>query len=212
MENNYRKLKGYGVIPVIALDRAEDADPLAEALCSAELPVAEITFRTEAAEEAIRRMTARYPEMCVGAGTVLNVEQAERALQAGARFIVMPGFDSAVVTLCQKQDIPVFPGGVTPTELMAILAAGCEVVKFFPSREMGGLATIQALGAPFTNVSFLPTGGISAANLREYLQEPKILACGGSWMVKKDLINGGQFEEIGRLCAEAVAIVREVRG
>lgn len=212
MEEVMKCLEQCGVVPVVALEREEDAPALMQALCEGGLPIAEVTFRTAAAEAAIRRIAKEFPQVCVGAGTVLTVEQAERALVAGAKFIVSPGFSRELVLYCQKRQIPVFPGGVTPTEIMQILGMGIRVVKFFPAQDMGGLEAIKALAAPFPGVRFMPTGGINEKNLREYLQNPKIAACGGSWMVSKALIEAGDFDTIRRKTAEAVAIVKEVRG
>ena len=212
MEEVMKCLEQCGVVPVVALEREEDAPALMQALCEGGLPIAEVTFRTAAAEAAIRRIAKEFPQVCVGAGTVLTVEQAERALAAGAKFIVSPGFSRELVLYCQKRQIPVFPGGVTPTEIMQILEMGIRVVKFFPAQDMGGLEAIKALAAPFPGVRFMPTGGINEKNLREYLQNPKIAACGGSWMVSKALIEAGDFDTIRRKTAEAAAIVKEVRG
>ena len=212
MEEVMKCLEQCGVVPVVALEREEDAPALMQALCEGGLPIAEVTFRTAAAEAAIRRIAKEFPQVCVGAGTVLTVEQAERALAAGAKFIVSPGFSRELVLYCQKRQIPVFPGGVTPTEIMQILEMGIRVVKFFPAQDMGGLEAIKALAAPFPGVRFMPTGGINEKNLREYLQNPKIAACGGIWMVSKALIEAGDFDTIRRKTAEAAAIVKEVRG
>ena len=212
MADFYEEMAEFGVVPVVALDDVKDAVPLAKALCAGGLPVAEITFRTAAAEESIREIAKAFPQMCVGAGTVLNVDQVKRAVEAGAKFIVSPGFSKEIVSYCKENDIPCFPGGVTPTEIMQIIDAGYSIVKFFPASSMGGLKTIKALGAPFTSVKFMPTGGVNADNLREFLESDKIYACGGSWMVKKDLINAGAFDQIEALTKEAVAIVKEVRG
>ncbi|MDZ7292458.1 MAG: bifunctional 4-hydroxy-2-oxoglutarate aldolase/2-dehydro-3-deoxy-phosphogluconate aldolase [candidate division KSB1 bacterium] len=205
------RLHQLGVIPVVSLERAESATALAEALLVGGLPCAEITFRTAAAEPSIRAISSAFPEILVGAGTVLNEEQVERAVAAGAKFIVSPGFSSTVVNLCQEKNIPVFPGICTPTDIMMALEAGLTVLKFFPADAFGGLKTLKALSAPFPNVEFIPTGGISAANLEEYLSFKKVLACGGSWMVKSELLNSGNFAEITRLAEEAVAIKRKVR-
>lgn len=196
------------VVPVVKLDRVSDALPLGEALCAGGLPVAEVTFRTDAAEESIRAMAKAYPEMLVGAGTVINVDQAKRALDAGAKFIVSPGFSRSVTEFALENNILVFPGTCTPTEVMAALEYNLPVVKFFPAKQYGGLDTIKALAAPFPSVRFMPTGGISAANILDFLAYEKIIACGGSWMVKDSLINEGNFKEIERLTAEAVALVK----
>jgi 2-dehydro-3-deoxyphosphogluconate aldolase/(4S)-4-hydroxy-2-oxoglutarate aldolase len=205
------RLRQLGVIPVVSLDRVEAAVPLAEALLAGGLPCAEITFRTMAAEPAIRAISQSFPEILVGAGTVLNEEQVERAITAGAKFIVSPGFSQDVVNLCRQRNLPVFPGICTPTDVMMALEAELTILKFFPADAFGGLKTLKALSAPFPNVEFIPTGGISAANLEEYLSFSKVLACAGSWMVKSELIAAGNFTEIMRLAEEAVAIRRRAR-
>lgn len=205
------RLRQLGVIPVVSLDRVEAAVPLAEALLAGGLPCAEITFRTMAAEPAIRAISQSFPEILVGAGTVLNEEQVERAIAAGAKFIVSPGFSQAVVNLCRQRNLPVFPGVCTPTDVMMAIEAELAILKFFPADAFGGLKTLKALSAPFPNVEFIPTGGISAANLEEYLSFSKVLACAGSWMVKSELIAAGNFAEITRLAEEAVAIQRRAR-
>lgn len=199
------------IVPVVKLDRASDARALGEALCAGGLPVAEVTFRTDAAEESIRIMKREFPEMMVGAGTVVNVEQAERALAAGASFLVSPGISRSVVEFALDHKLPIFPGTCTPSEVMTAMEYELLVVKFFPAAQYGGLNTIKALVAPFPFVRFMPTGGINASNIMEYLASDKIIACGGSWMVKDSLINAGDFEEITRLTAEAVALVSEKR-
>lgn len=199
------------IVPVVKLDRASDARPLGEALTEGGLPVAEVTFRTDAAEESIRIMKREFPEMMVGAGTVVNVEQAKRALDAGASFLVSPGISRSVVEFAIDNKLPVFPGTCTPSEVMIAMEYDLPVVKFFPAAQYGGLATIKALAAPFPSLRFMPTGGINAANIMDYLASDKIIACGGSWMVKDSLINAGNFEEITRLTAEAVALVSKKR-
>lgn len=199
------------IVPVVKLDRASDARALGEALCAGGLPVAEVTFRTDAAEESIRIMKREFPEMMVGAGTVVNVEQAERALAAGASFLVSPGISRSVVEFALDHKLPIFPGTCTPSEVMTAMEYELLVVKFFPAAQYGGLNTIKALAAPFPSVRFMPTGGINASNIMEYLASDKIIACGGSWMVNDSLINAGDFEEITRLTAEAVALVSEKR-
>ena len=193
-----------GIIPVVVINDAKDAVPLAKALCEGGLPVAEVTFRTDAAEEAIRLMAEACPEMLVGAGTVLTTEQVDRAVAAGAKFIVSPGLNPKVVKYCLDKNIPITPGTSSPTDIEAALELGLEVVKFFPAEQSGGIAKIKAMAAPYTKVRFMPTGGINAANLKSYLDFPKIVACGGSWMVSGDLIKAGNFEEIKRLTREAV--------
>lgn len=206
---SFRKI---GVIPVVALDHEEDALPLAEALMEGGLPAAEVTFRTDAARESIRKMHEEFPDMLVGAGTVLTTEQVNQAVDAGASFIVSPGFDPEIVDYCIARKIPVFPGVVTPSEVAQAVKRGLGVVKFFPAEAYGGLGTINALAAPYGNLLFMPTGGINPANLRNYLANDKIIACGGTWMVKKDMIAEGRFDEIKKLSEEAASIVREMRG
>ena len=206
------KIKSFGVIPVVVLENAEDAKPLAEALVKGGLPVAEVTFRTAAAKESIRIMSENYPEMLVGAGTVLSVSQVDEAMEAGAKFIVTPGFDEEVVDYCLSKDIPVFPGVITPTEVTMAVKKGLKVMKFFPASQFGGLKTIKALSAPFGMVKFMPTGGIDASNLSEYLSSDKIVACGGSWMVKGDLVKAKEFDKIEALTKEAVELVKKIRG
>lgn len=196
------------LVPVVKLDRVEDAKPLAEALCKGGLPVAEVTFRTAAAEESIRIMRKEFPDMLVGAGTVVNVEQAQKALDAGASFLVSPGTSTAVIEFAIKNDIPIFPGTCTPSEVMTAMSYGLEVVKFFPAKQYGGLATIKALAAPFPSMRFMPTGGVNQDNIKEFLAFDKIIAVGGSWMVKDSLIKEGKFDEIERLTAEAVALLK----
>lgn len=211
MNEMMKKVQGYGVIPVVVLNDAKDALPLAKALCDGGLPCAEVTFRTEAAEESIRLMATEYPDMFVGAGTVLTIDQVNRAVAAGAQFIVSPGFDPEIVDYCIEKKIPVFPGCVTPTEITQAVKRGLQVIKFFPAEQYGGVATIKALAAPFTTAMFMPTGGINAKNLPEYLSCNKILACGGSWMVKGDMIAAGEFDKIREMTAEAVQLVAEIR-
>ena len=195
------------VVPVIKLDDAKDAVPLGKALVEGGLPVAEITFRTEAAEEAIRKMSGAYPEMAVGAGTLTSVEQAKRALDAGASFFVSPGFHKGITEFAIQNNIPVYPGVCTPTELMMAMEYGLPVVKFFPAGQYGGLKTIKALSGPFPRMKFMPTGGINQGNIREYLAEPCVIACGGSWMVKDDMLKKQDFDGIRQLVSEAVALV-----
>lgn len=201
----------YAVVPVVVLDDAEDAAPLAEALVKGGIPCAEVTFRTEAAEESIRIMSEKYPEMLVGAGTVLTTEQVDRAVAAGAKFIVSPGFDPEIVDYCLEKEIPVFPGCITPSEVAQAVKRGLKVVKFFPAEQFGGVATIKAMAAPYVGLKFMPTGGVNAKNLESYLGCDKIIACGGSWMVKGDLVKAGKFDEIKDLTAEAVKLVAEIR-
>lgn len=211
MKTIEEQFKELGVVPVVVLNDAKDAVPLAEALVEGGLPCAEVTFRTEAAEESIRLMSEKYPDMLVGAGTVLTVEQVDRAVAAGAKFIVSPGFDPEIVDYCLSKEIPVFPGCITPSEVAQAVKRGLKVVKFFPAEQFGGVATIKALAAPYTKVNFMPTGGVSAKNLKDYLSYDRIVACGGSWMVKGDLVKAGEFDKIRELTAEAVALAKEIR-
>ena len=201
-----------GIIPVVVLDDAKDAEPLGRALMEGGLPCAEVTFRTAAAEESIRIMSEKFPDMLVGAGTVLTTEQVDRAVVAGAKFIVSPGINPKVVEYCVKKGIPVTPGTCNPSNVETALEFGLDVVKFFPAEPAGGLNYIKAIAAPYTGVKFMPTGGINAENVKEYLKYDRIVACGGSWMVKGDLIKSGNFEKIKELTAEAAAIVKEIRG
>ena len=207
-----KKIEGFGVVPVVVLNDAKDAAPLAKALCDGGLPCAEVTFRTEAAEESIRIMATEFPEMVIGAGTVLTIDQVDRAVAAGAKFIVSPGFDPEIVDYCISKDIAIVPGCITPSDVTQAVKRGLEVVKFFPAEQFGGVATIKALAAPFTSVRFMPTGGISAKNLADYLGFKKIIACGGSWMVKGDMVAAGEFDKIKEMTAEAVALVKDIRG
>ncbi len=211
MENIMVQIEKTGVIPVVVINDVEDAEPLAQALCEGGLPCAEVTFRTAAAEESIRKMTDIYPDMLIGAGTVLTTEQVDRAAAAGAKFIVSPGFDPEVVDYCILKQIPVFPGCITPSEVAQAAKRGLKVVKFFPAAQFGGVSTIQALTAPYVGLKFMPTGGVNAKNLADYLQCKSIIACGGSWMVKSDLIKAGEFEKIKDMTKEAVSLVNEIR-
>ena len=211
MENIMVQIEKTGVIPVVVINDVEDAEPLAQALCEGGLPCAEVTFRTAAAEESIRKMTDIYPDMLIGAGTVLTTEQVDRAVAAGAKFIVSPGFDPEVVDYCILKQIPVFPGCITPSEVAQAVKRGLKVVKFFPAVQFGGVSTIQALTAPYVGLKFMPTGGVNAKNLADYLQCKSIIACGGSGMVKSDLIKAGEFEKIKDMTKEAVSLVNEIR-
>lgn len=195
----------------VVLDDAEDAAPLAEALVKGGIPCAEVTFRTEAAEESIRIMSEKYPEMLVGAGTVLTTEQVDRAVAAGAKFIVSPGFDPEIVDYCMEKNIPVFPGCVSPSEVAQAVKRGLKVVKFFPAEQAGGLAMLKAMAAPYTMLKFMPTGGINTKNLKEYLGFSKILCCGGSWMVKGDMIKNKEFDKITEMTREATELAAAAR-
>ena len=206
------KIGQMGIVPVVVLNDVKNAVPLAQSLINGGLPCAEVTFRTEAAQQSIAEISKNFPQMFVGAGTVLTTEQVDRAVDAGAKCIVSPGFNTKVVEDCIKKGYPVTPGIMTPTELEMALEFGLDVVKFFPAENAGGLKMIKAMAAPYTKMKFMPTGGINPQNVREYLQCDKILACGGSWMVKGDLINSGNFAEIEKLTKEASQIVKEIRG
>lgn len=207
MNEVLEKISKIGIVPVVVLDDANDAKPLAKALIEGGLPCAEVTFRTAAAEEAIRIMASEYPEMLVGAGTVLTVEQVDRAVNAGAKFIVAPGLNEKIVKYCQEKGVPMVPGVNNPSNIETALELGLDVVKFFPAEASGGLEMIKAMAAPYTGVKFMPTGGISAKNICEYLAFDKIIACGGSWMVKKDLVVAKKFDEIKKLTEEAVKLM-----
>jgi 2-dehydro-3-deoxyphosphogluconate aldolase/(4S)-4-hydroxy-2-oxoglutarate aldolase len=201
-----------GIVPVVVLDDAKDAEPLAKALVNGGLPCAEVTFRTAAAEESIRIMSEKFPQMLVGAGTVLTTEQVDRALAAGAKFIVSPGLNPKVVKYCLDKNIPVTPGTQTPSEMEQALELGLEVVKFFPAEPAGGLNMIKAVAAPYTSLKFMPTGGINLNNVEDYLKYDRILACGGSWMVKGDLVRAGKFDEIEKMTRDAADMVKKIRG
>ncbi|NIN63517.1 MAG: bifunctional 4-hydroxy-2-oxoglutarate aldolase/2-dehydro-3-deoxy-phosphogluconate aldolase [Anaerolineae bacterium] len=201
-----------GLVPVVKIEREEDAVDLASALSAGGLPCAEITFRTEAAEEAIRRISSSLRDVLVGAGTVLSVDQAERAVSAGAQFIVSPGFNQKVVDWCLENAIAVTPGVLTPTEIEMARDRGLDILKFFPAEAMGGIATLRAIGAPYGDVKFVPTGGINRDNLADYLALPNVHCCGGSWLVKANLISAGKFDEITQLTQDAMSVVRQVRG
>lgn len=205
------RLGEVGIVPVVVLDHAVDAAPLARALLAGNLPVAEVTFRTAAAAEAIAAMTAAHPQMLVGAGTVLTTSQADEAVAAGARFIVSPGFSAGVVAHCQGLGVPVFPGVATASEVQQAFEAGLRTVKFFPAEAAGGLAALRAIGQPFGMMRFIPTGGIHADSAAAYLSDGAVRAVGGSWMVGTDLVRAGRFDEVTRLAAAAVAIAGTAR-
>ena len=207
MSSITEQLQALKVIPVIAIEQAEDIIPLGAALANNGLPVAEITFRSAAAVDAIRLLRQSQPEMLIGAGTVLNREQVIAAKEAGATFIVSPGFNPNTVKACQELDIPIIPGVNNPSTMEAALEMGLTTLKFFPAEASGGTAMIKALLAPYTQLQLLHTGGISTHNINEYLAIPRVIACGGSWMVDKKLIAEKQWEEIGRLTREAVAFL-----
>ncbi|HMR48449.1 MAG TPA: bifunctional 4-hydroxy-2-oxoglutarate aldolase/2-dehydro-3-deoxy-phosphogluconate aldolase [Arachnia sp.] len=202
-------LTTHRIVPVVVLDQASDAEPLAEALVAGGLPVAEVTFRTAAAPEAIRAMAARG-DMIVGAGTVLTPAQVDQAVEAGATYIVSPGTSVAVIERAREHGVTVLPGAVTPTEIQAALELGFEVLKFFPAGTFGGANALKALSAPFGGVRFVPTGGIGPANLSDYLSLPCVAAIGGSWMVPASAIRSGDFDGIRQLTADAVRLAAEV--
>lgn len=206
-----KKISEIGIVPVVKLDDSKNAVGLAKALIKGGLPCAEITFRTSAAKDSIKQITDEFPEMLVGAGTVLTINQVDEAIEAGAKFIVSPGFDAEIVKYCVKKEIPVLPGCTTPTDYHAALKFNLSVIKFFPAEQSGGLKKIKAMSAPFPMFKVMPTGGISLNNLKEYISCPTICACGGSYMVTADLINNQKWDEITELCKKSVEIVKEAR-
>ncbi len=212
MTEMMQQLKKIGIIPVVVLNDVKDALPLAERLMKGGLPCAEVTFRTDAAEESIRRIAKEFPDMIVGAGTVLTTEQADRAIGAGSKFIVSPGFNPKVTEYVLKKGVPMTPGVCTPTEIEAAMSLGLDVLKFFPAEPSGGLGMIKAVCAAYVKLQIMPTGGINANNVRDYLKYDRIVACGGSWMVNGKLISEGKFDEIETLVREAANIVKEIRG
>jgi len=199
------KIGELGIVPVVKIEKDEDALPLGRALLDGDLPIAEITFRTSVAEESIKILTKELPNLLVGAGTILTIEQAKKAVSAGAKFIVSPGFNPKVVDYCIENNIPITPGINNPTQIEMALEREIEVVKFFPAEASGGLSLLKSMSAPYTDIKFIPTGGINLDNLCDYLSHPKVHAIGGSWMVKADLISSGNFSEITRLTREAIA-------
>ena len=209
MNEQFNRVLARRIIPVVAIHNAKDADPLADALIAGGLPSAEITFRTEAAEAAIKAM-ARRGDITVGAGTVLTVEQAQKAIDAGAGFVVAPGLNPKVVRFCLDNNIPVTPGVATPTDIETAMNLGLKILKFFPAEAFGGLKTLKAMSAPYQAVKFIPTGGLNAQNVVDYLKFPKVAAVGGSWIVKSDAIAGGEFDKITQLTREAVEIVKNL--
>ncbi len=200
-----------GIVPVVVLNNVEDAVPLANALLKGGIDFMEITFRTECAAECIAKISKEVPEVVVGAGTVLNVEQAKLAVENGAKFIVSPGLDEETVTWAIGNNIPVIPGCVTPTEIMKAISLGLKVVKFFPADVYGGIKAIKALSAPFGQIKFLPTGGVSEANLKDFIENKSVAAIGGSWVCKKDDIANHDWDKITSLSENAVKIIKETR-
>lgn len=205
------RLEACGIVPVVVLDRVEDAVPLAQALLKGGIDVMEITFRTEAAKASIEEIARQVPEVYVGAGTVLTVDQVDQALEAGAQFIVSPGYDAEMVRYCQEKNVPVFPGALTPSEIMQALQQDIQTVKVFPANAFGGLQMIKALAGPFPSMHFMPTGGVNQENLKEYLLNPKIHAVGGSWICTKSLIEAGDWEEITKRARESRETFLSVR-
>lgn len=212
MNETFVQLGKLGIIPVVEIQEAAAALPLAQALLTGGLPCAEITFRTTAAAAALQAITTAFPAMWVGAGTILTVAQAETAVSAGAKFIVSPGFDTAVVEWCLAHAVPVIPGVMTPTEINMALNKGLTLLKFFPAEAAGGIKTLQAIGGPYRGMKFIPTGGITPENLADYLRLPMVHACGGSWLVSSLLVASSSFVTIIRLAQEAVTIVKKARG
>ena len=207
MNKILEKIGELGIVPVVKIEKAEDALPLGRALMDGDLPIAEITFRTSAAEESIKTLIGEFPNLLVGAGTVLTVEQTKKAVSAGAQFIVSPGFNPKVVDYCVENSIPITPGINNPTQIEMALERGIEVVKFFPAEASGGLPLLESMSAPYSGIKFIPTGGINLNNLTSYLSNKKVHACGGSWMVKDNLISSSNFKEITRLTQEAIAVM-----
>ena len=211
MENLIKEISAAGVVPVVKLDNAASAVKLAKALRKGGLNCAEITFRTDAAEETIKQIAEKYPDMLIAAGTVLTAEQAGKAMAAGAKFIVSPGLNPDVVRHCKNKGYPIIPGVCTPGEVEKALSLGLKYLKFFPAEAAGGVKMIKAMAAPYTMVRFMPTGGINTANLADYLSCKAVFACGGSWMVPSDKINSGNFTEIEKMTADAVTLLKEIR-
>ncbi|MDO4608754.1 MAG: bifunctional 4-hydroxy-2-oxoglutarate aldolase/2-dehydro-3-deoxy-phosphogluconate aldolase [Clostridia bacterium] len=212
MENLIKQISTIGVVPVIKIDNAKDAVPLANALKNGGICCAEVTFRTDAAEEAIRLISQEFPDFLVAAGTVLTPKQADIAMAAGASFIVSPGLNPIVVKHCNEKGYPIIPGVCTPSEVETAMSLGLTYLKFFPAEAAGGIKMIKAMAAPYTKIKFMPTGGIGPKNLADYLNCKAIFACGGSWMVPGDKITDGKFDEIEQLTREAVELLKEIRG
>ena len=212
MKSMEQRLEEYGVVPVVVLKDTKDAIPLADALIEGGLSCAEVTFRTDAAEEAIRLISQEFPDFLVAAGTVLTPKQADTAMAAGASFIVSPGLNPVVVKHCIDKGYPIIPGVCTPSEVEMGMSLGLSYLKFFPAEAAGGVNMIKSMAAPYTKIKFMPTGGIGPKNLADYLNCKAVIACGGSWMVPGDMITAGKFDEIEKLTAQAVALLKEIRG
>lgn len=208
----YEQVEKTGVVPVVVLEKVEDAVPMANALVAGGLPAAEVTFRTAAAADCIHEMAEKCPDILVGAGTVVNLEQCKKAVDAGAKFIVSPGYDMNIIDWCLEHEVNLIPGGVTPAELTTLINLGFDITKFFPANLYGGLKAIEALAAVFVGHRFMPTGGVSPDNVRDFLGSKAILAAGGTWMVKPNLFADGDFSRVEALTADAAAAVREIRG
>ncbi len=211
MNSVMQQISELGVLPLMTVNDPADAVKVGEALLKAELPLAEVTFRTDAAAAAIAMMAKELPELLLGAGTVLSTEQADKARDAGAKFCVSPGFNPSVVSHCNAMEFPIAPGVCTPTDIEAAMEHGLNILKFFPAEAMGGLKTLKAISAPYGSIRFIPTGGVNEQNLPEYLRFDKVIACGGSWIAPKDLIEGGKFDEITSRAKDALAIARSAR-
>ncbi len=209
--NITERIQQIGIIPVVSIQKLEHALPLAEGLIEGGLPCAEITFRTAAAADAIAQIRARFPEICLGAGTVLTTDQVDAAINAGAEYIVSPGTNPAVVDYCLSKGVTIFPGVCTPTEVEMALSKGVDVLKFFPAEAMGGVKFLQAICAPYKHVRFIPTGGVDAKNIGHYLAVPQVIACGGSWMVKPEWLDAGEFDKVKMMAGEAVGLLEEIR-
>ena len=210
MNDIVKQIEDIKVVPVIAIQDLADAEPLADALAAGGIPCAEITLRTDAGLAAIE-LLAKRSDFLVGAGTVHNADQAQAVIDAGAKFVVAPGFNAKTVSKCIEQKVPVFPGTSSPTDLEQALEFGLDIVKFFPAEAMGGVKTLKAFHGPYHTLRFMPTGGVSMANLKDYLSLPYVIGCGGSWMAKGDLIAAGRFDEITRISAETIAMVKEFK-
>ena len=211
MNDVMSQIQEIGIVPVVKLNDVKKAVPLCQALMAGGINVAEVTFRTECASEVIKTIAKDCPDMIVGAGTIINVEQAALAIESGAKFIVSPGFSRDIVEFCQQKNVPVMPGCITPSEIMQAINCGLKVVKFFPAKEFGGLAAMKSLSAPFGQIKFMPTGGVSLDNLKEFISSKFIVACGGTYMVKDDLINNDNYAEITRLSRQSIEIIKEAR-
>ncbi|MFX1323138.1 MAG: bifunctional 4-hydroxy-2-oxoglutarate aldolase/2-dehydro-3-deoxy-phosphogluconate aldolase [Promethearchaeota archaeon] len=208
----YKRIKELKLIPVAVINNADDAVPLGKTLIEAGLPIIEVTYRTEAAAESIKRLTIELPDILVGAGTVLKVDQVKDAIKTGAKFIVTPGFNPKIVDYCVNNKIPIIPGVNTPTIVEWALDKGLKIVKFFPANLSGGIMMLKILAGPYPEMRFVPTGGINIDSLIDYLKLSNVLACGGSWIVKKDLISTGQFEEIKKLTKTAISLIHSEIG